>query len=66
MILIISFTLNIYQAVLNKRYCYEIGEKNYNKIEEIIGLNAEQFSKIALIAQGEFQELIMDKTGKRK
>ena len=34
-ILIISFTLNIYQAVLNKRYCYEIGEKNYNKIEEI-------------------------------
>ena len=37
-----------------------------NKIEEIIGLNAEQFSKIALIAQGEFQELIMDKTGKRK
>lgn len=34
-ILIISFTLNVYQAVLNKRYCYEIGEKNYNKIEEI-------------------------------
>ena len=35
-ILIISFALNIYQAVLNKRYCYEIGEKNYNKIEEIL------------------------------
>ncbi|MCD7825564.1 MAG: hypothetical protein LUH14_06360 [Clostridiaceae bacterium] len=36
------------------------------KIQEIIGLNAEQFSRIAMIAQGEFQELIMDKTGKRK
>lgn len=36
------------------------------KIEEIIGLTAEQFNKIALIAQGEFQELIMDRTGKRK
>ncbi len=40
----------------------EIGEK----IEEIIGLTSDQFSKIAMIAQGEFQELIMDKTGKRK
>lgn len=36
------------------------------KIQEIIGLSAEQFGKIAMIAQGEFQELIMDKTGKRK
>ena len=36
------------------------------KIQEIIGLNAEQFSKIAMIAQGEFQELVMDKTGRRK
>jgi len=36
------------------------------KIEEITGLTAEQFSKIALIAQGEFTELIMDKTGRRK
>ncbi len=36
------------------------------KIQEIVGLNAEQFSKIAMIAQGEFQELIMNKTGKRK
>lgn len=36
------------------------------KIEEIIGLTSDQFSKIAMIAQGEFQELIMDKTGKRK
>lgn len=36
------------------------------KIRQIIGLTAEQFSKIAMIAQGEFQELIMDKTGKRK
>lgn len=36
------------------------------KIQEIIGLTSEQFSKIAMIAQGEFQELIMDKTGKRK
>ena len=36
------------------------------KIEEIIGLTSEQFSRMAMIAQGEFQELIMDKTGKRK
>lgn len=36
------------------------------KIEEITALTAEQFNKIALIAQGEFQELIMDKTGRRK
>lgn len=36
------------------------------KIKEIIGLTSEQFSKIAMIAQGEFQELIMDNTGKRK
>lgn len=36
------------------------------KIEEITGLTAEQFNKIALIAQGSFQELIMDKTGRRK
>lgn len=36
------------------------------KIQEIIGLTPEQFSKIAMIAQGEFQELIMDKTGRRK
>lgn len=36
------------------------------KIEEILGLTAEQFGKIVMIAQGEFQELIMDKTGKRK
>lgn len=36
------------------------------KIEEITGLTAEQFNKIALIAQGEFQELVMDRTGKRK
>lgn len=36
------------------------------KIEEITGLTAEQFNKIALIAQGEFQELVMDRTGRRK
>lgn len=36
------------------------------KIQEIIGLTPEQFSRIAMIAQGEFQELIMDKTGHRK
>lgn len=46
-------------------FCGRTSEIN-RKIEEIIGLTAEQFSKIAMIAQGEFQELIMDKTGKRK
>lgn len=46
-------------------FCGRTSEIN-RKIEEIIGLTADQFSKIAMIAQGEFQELIMDKTGKRK
>lgn len=36
------------------------------KLEEIVGLTKEQFSRMAMIAQGEFQELILDKTGKRK
>lgn len=48
-----------------KEYQGKAAETN-RKIQEIIGLNAEQFSKIAMIAQGEFQELIMDKTGRRK
>ena len=34
-ILMISFIANIYQAVLNKKYWYELGKQNYNKIEEI-------------------------------
>lgn len=34
-ILMISFTANIYQSILNKKYCYELGKQNYNKIEEI-------------------------------
>ena len=36
------------------------------KLQQIVGLTPEQFSRIAMIAQGEFQELIMDKTGNRK
>lgn len=48
-----------------KEYQGKAAETN-RRIQEIIGLNAEQFSKIAMIAQGEFQELIMDKTGRRK
>lgn len=48
-----------------KEYSGKAAETD-KKIQEIIGLNAEQFSKIAMIAQGEFQELIMNKTGKRK
>ena len=36
------------------------------KLEEIVGLTKNQFMQVAMIAQGEFQELIMDKTGKRK
>lgn len=36
------------------------------KLQEIVGLTPEQFSRIAMIAQGEFQDLIMDKTGNRK
>ena len=34
-ILMISFTMNIYQAIENKKYTYELGKQNYNKIEEI-------------------------------
>lgn len=34
-ILMISFTANIYQSILNKKYCYELGKQNYSKIEEI-------------------------------
>lgn len=34
-ILMISFTMNIYQSISNKKYCYELGKQNYNKIEEI-------------------------------
>lgn len=48
-----------------KEYVGKVLQVN-QKIQEIIGLTAEQFSKIAMIAQGEFQELIMDKTGRRK
>lgn len=48
-----------------KEYQGKAAQTN-EKIRQIIGLTAEQFSKIAMIAQGEFQELIMDKTGKRK
>ena len=48
-----------------KEFAGKAAETN-QKIQEIIGLTAEQFSKIAMIAQGEFQELIMDKTGRRK
>ncbi len=48
-----------------KEFAGKTAETN-RKIQEIIGLNAEQFGRIAMIAQGEFQELVMDKTGKRK
>ena len=34
-ILMISFTMNIYQSILNKKYYYELGKQNYSKIEEI-------------------------------
>ena len=35
LILMISFTVNIYQSILSKKYCYELGKQNYSKIEEI-------------------------------
>lgn len=34
-ILMISFTMNVYQSILNKKYCYELGKQNYSKVEEI-------------------------------
>jgi len=36
------------------------------KITEIVGLTKEQFMQVAMIAQGEFRELISSDTGKRK
>lgn len=44
LILMISFTVNIYQAILNKKYCYELGKQNYSKIEEIRFRNESIFS----------------------
>lgn len=44
LILMISFTMNIYQAILNKKYCYELGKQNYSKIEEIRFRNESIFS----------------------
>lgn len=35
-------------------------------VEELLGLNYEQFTQIALIAQGDFQKLIMADTGERQ
>ncbi|MEN8077354.1 hypothetical protein ABFP60_10345 [Clostridioides difficile] len=43
-ILMISFTMNIYQSILNKKYSYELGKQNYNKIEEIRYRNESIFS----------------------
>lgn len=44
LILMISFTVNIYQAILNKKYCYELGKQNYSRIEEIRFRNESIFS----------------------
>lgn len=37
-----------------------------DKIEEILGVNGEQFSKIAMIAQGDFMKLIQAKSEERR
>lgn len=37
-----------------------------NKIKEIVGLNQEQFRQIVMIAQGDFQKLISEKTDARQ
>lgn len=36
------------------------------KIEEIIGINAEQYKSVAMLAQGEFQKVITEKSDERK
>ena len=36
------------------------------RIEEILGINREQFSQIAMIAQGDFQKLLLESTEERK
>lgn len=36
------------------------------KIEEIIGITAEQFKSVAMLAQGEFQKVITEKSDERK
>lgn len=43
-ILMISFTMNIYQSILNNKYRYELGKQNYSKIEEIRYRNESIFS----------------------
>lgn len=43
-ILMISFTMNIYQSILNNKYSYELGKQNYSKIEEIRYRNESIFS----------------------
>ncbi len=43
------------------------GEKNVNeKLVEIVGLTKDQFMQVAMIAQGEFRELLRSDTNKRK
>lgn len=37
-----------------------------SKIEEIVGVNKEQFAQIALIAQGDFRKLLVEKSDHRK
>lgn len=36
------------------------------RIEEILGINREQFAQIAMIAQGDFQKLLLESTEERK
>ncbi|MBO4859772.1 MAG: SMC family ATPase [Treponema sp.] len=37
-----------------------------NAINELLGIDANQFSQIVMIAQGDFQKLLMEDTGKRQ
>lgn len=52
------------QSLTTEEYSYD---KNITgKIEELIGLNADQFKKIVMLAQGEFQAFLTANNDKRK
>ena len=48
-----------------KEFCGKLREVN-EKIVDIIGLDAEQFTQIAMLAQGEFMKLLQASSNKRK
>lgn len=61
------YETEIYKAVLKEQEKEPIENKTRvnKRVEEIVGLNAEQFRKIVMLAQGEFQEFLKADSKKR-